>query len=154
MTYGTDNLSTEQIEADHVRLKAVMASISDDLDRSVTPSEFSAWKTTFILSLRDFQSQLLKHFDLEEDGGFIEDMKRLAPQWMHRIEGVERDHDRLRKRLREIISDLKACRSYSEYREMACKGRIIQLIDHLHEHEREETDMIQLAHNQVYGAGD
>lgn len=154
MTNGTEQLSTEKIEEDHVRLKAVMTSISEDLDRSVSSPEFSDWKTTFILSLRDFQSQLLKHFDLEEDGGFIEEMKRLAPQWMHRIEGIEEDHDRIRKQLRTIIADLKACQSRSEYDQTACRGRILELIDHLHEHEREEHDMIQMAHNQVYGAGD
>lgn len=154
MTNDTDQLSTERIEQDHVRLKAMMASISDDLDRSVSPPEFSAWKSSFVLSLRDFQSQLLKRFDLEEDGGFIEEMKRLAPQWMYRIRGVEEDHERIRNRLRAIIADLKTCRSLSEYEKTACHGRILDLISHLHEHERTENDMIQTAHNQVYGAGD
>lgn len=154
MTNETGQLATRQIEEDHVRLKAVMTSISEDLDRSVSRPEFSTWKTAFVHSLRDFQSQLLRRFDLEEDGGFIEEMKRLAPQWMQRIEGVEKDHDSIRERLRGIIADLKRCRSRSEYEQAECRGRILELIDHLHEHEREENDMIQMAHNQVYGAGD
>ena len=96
----------------------------------------------------------LRHFDLEEEGGFIDEIKRMAPQWMNRIEQVEVDHEEIRAEMRQIISDLKDCTTWAAYSASECGRRVRELTERLHEHESVEMDLMQMAHNREYGSGD
>lgn len=142
------------IEADHARLKALMAELADEVNAEVTAPEFAAWKVAFLWRLRDFENQLLKHFDLEEDGGFMTDLLRLKPQWAARIAQLGDEHAQIRTRLDVLIGHLKATRDLGSFSAPGFRREVHDLLDLIRAHEALECELIQSAYYQVYGAGD
>lgn len=143
---------TSQIEADHERLNQMIASLERFL--SEEPEHFVDWKVNMLFQLRDFHNQLAKHFDLEEEGGFISDLLRLAPQAANRIQRLPVEHERMLNRLDGTISDVKALTFASSGIRDRLRKRVEDVVRRFRDHESLECELLYHAHYQEFGVGD
>ena len=143
-----------QIESDHVRLHAMMSSISEFLEEDLDPAYFLRWKVESLFQLRDFHNQLAKHFDLEELGGFFTEVLRLSPESANRIEHLIEDHSEILQILEKRIAALRAAEGPLPDTQDVLRHDLQSIIQRLRGHESLETELLYAAHYQVYGAGD
>jgi iron-sulfur cluster repair protein YtfE (RIC family) len=145
---------TSLIEADHKQLRLAIGALAQEMDEEVAPEAFSGWKLDFLWQLRDFQNQLLKHFDLEEENGFLGDVLRQAPRFRHIVDQLEEEHQKIIADVNHIISVLKSIEGSASSKLPRVRERIRALIALFEAHESAENDLIQHIYYQDYGVGD
>ncbi len=145
---------TLRIEKEHEALKQMMGAILEEMQRPVSGEAFDTWKLEFVWRLRDFRNQLLKHFELEEHGGFTEDMLRIKPENHSRLKELEAQHQEIINTLDRIVEALKAlsCRDCDQFPEI--RHQITTLLKQLEAHEAAERELIQSTYLQDFGAAD
>jgi uncharacterized protein (UPF0335 family) len=143
-----------RIQDEHERLKDLIAEIRADLALQIDPETFSEWKLEFTWKIRDFRNELAKHFDLEEDGGFMEDVIERAPRFAPRVKELEDEHVDAVAQLEDITSGLKQMGVFDADAWSDVKSSIIGLFDSLEEHEAAERDLILEVYFQDIGVGD
>jgi uncharacterized protein (UPF0335 family) len=153
MTEQSRQLAT-RIQDEHERLEQMIADMRAELASPVDPSQFVDWKLGFIWKVRDFQNELRKHFDLEEDGGFMEDVVSKAPRFTPRVRALEDDHAEALTLLDTITSNLKGMDGFDPEVWTGVKDSISALFDSLEEHEAAERDLILEVYYQDIGVGD
>jgi hemerythrin-like domain-containing protein len=142
-----------RIEEEHASLRELMKSVSDSVNRDPS-GDFAEWKLELIWTLRDFQNELVKHFDLEEDGGFMDDVIRRAPQESKKAEVLEMEHRDFLDELDGITDILKRMTRENRSELPQVRGRVHAVIEKLHEHEASERDLIYRVYFQDIGVGD
>lgn len=152
--YQTELGIAQRIEEDHALLQERISSVTSMMSQPAQLDEFGKWKLDFLWELRDFHNQLLKHFDLEEEGGLKEDVMHLAPQFTYRYEMLEEDHGKIVADLNHILQVVKDIEGPSSARFERVHERISDLIKVLKEHERDVDDLLQDVYCQEYGRGD
>ncbi|MFQ5568440.1 MAG: hemerythrin domain-containing protein [Rhodothermales bacterium] len=143
-----------RIEDDHRRLKQSMDAMVAEIAREISPEEYATWKLDILSKLRDFQNQVLKHFDLEEENGFLDDVLRLAPQHRRRVERLEKEHRKINADLNHIVSVVKNVESPTSVKIERVREQLRALIEVFEAHESAEHDLMQSVYYQDYGVGD
>lgn len=143
-----------QVEQDHQRLRMQESALEAELSKDVQASTFDDWRLRFLKQLREFQYRLLRHFDLEEDGGFMADLVAHVPRMSDKIDALEAEHVELLARLESIIADVKRVDNLSQWENVALKARIISLLRALRQHEATECALIQEAYYQDIGVAE
>ncbi len=143
-----------RIEEEHASLHSMMERIRTDLAKEVTPSLFANWKIEILVLLRDFQNELLKHFDLEELSGFMEDLLMLAPRKSRVVEQLEAEHEQVIEELGEVLTDLKKLREFSSEDLSGLRARVEKILATLDAHEAAERELIYDVYFQDIGIGD
>jgi hypothetical protein len=143
-----------RIQDEHARLERMIEEIREELSRPVDPTGFLDWKLGFVWRIRDFQNELTKHFDLEEDGGFMEDVISKAPRFAPRVKSLETEHVDALSVLDRITSDLKSMATFEPEYWNEIKVGITSLFDLLEEHEAAERELILEVYYQDIGVGD
>jgi len=151
--YQTEAGIAQRIEEDHTLLHKHIASLIAEMNRTIEPESFSHWKLDFLWELRDFHNQLLKHFDLEEEGGLREDVTRLAPQFVFRYEMLEEDHGKIVADLNHVLDVVKGIDAPDSPRIERVNNRINDVIKLLQAHERDVDSLLQEVYCQEYGRG-
>ncbi len=152
--YNQEEDIAARIDEDHKQLRACMEALVAELEGEIDPDKFLQWKLDFLLRLRDFQNQLQKHFDLEEEGGYMQDVMHLAPQFAFRLENLQEDHRKIIADLNHIISVLKGIDHLSPTQIARIRQRIYELLELFKKHEAAENCLIQDIYMQDYGRGD
>jgi len=143
-----------QVQEEHDRLKDTMAIIRSELKEEVQADEFADWKLTFVWHLRDFQNALLKHFDLEEDGGFMQDLVAISPGCTARVDRLKQEHDEIIPRLNQLTDSLREMTSKRDGDLDGVVTGVIDVLDLLERHEAAECELIQDVYFQDIGVGD
>lgn len=152
---GSDSHSlASRVQEEHAGLKRTIASIRDDLRSGVKDAEFAEWRLNFVWRLRDFQNTLLKHFDLEEDGGFMQDLVAVSPGCAARVDRLKQEHDEAIPRLNELTEQLKGMASKRLDELERFSTGLIDLFDMLERHEAAERELIQDVYFLDIGVGD
>ena len=144
----------ERIELDHERLRNQSNRLLKTLDIPVPDLSFLDWKMEMLARLRDYEHQLKKHFDIEEEGGFMDRVVRTAPHHSRKVEQLEDEHEEFLHHLDRSIRTLKSVNSPTSPRVLKVKGRIKRLIDRLNDHELLEHELLQDIYNTDFGLGD
>ncbi|NNE45730.1 MAG: hemerythrin domain-containing protein [Rhodothermales bacterium] len=142
-----------RIEEEHASLRQLMKVIGESVGRD-PEGDFGEWKLELIWTLRDFQNELVKHFDLEEDGGFMDDVIRKAPQESKKAEVLEMEHREFLDELDSITDVLKQMNEQNTSALPTVRERVLALINKLHDHEASERDLIYTVYFQDIGVGD
>jgi hemerythrin-like domain-containing protein len=142
-----------RIEEEHASLRELMKSVSESV-KSDPKGDFAEWKLNLIWTLRDFQNELVKHFDLGEDGGFMDDVIRRAPQESAKAEVLELEHKDFLTELDGITDVLKQMSEQNTSALPSVRERVLGLIEQLHEHEASERDLIYRVYFHDIGVGD
>ena len=142
------------IQEEHDSLKETMAAIRSDLESDEREADFSNWRLNFVWRLRDFQNALLKHFDLEEDGGFMQELVAVSPGCTARVALLKQEHEDIIPRLNELTDELKEMTSRQPITLNRIAAGLIDLFDLLERHEAAERELIQDVYFQDIGVGD
>jgi hypothetical protein len=143
-----------RIEQEHADLRKVIKEIETDIRKEPSKEDFTAWKLDFMRRFRDFQNELVKHFDLEEEGGFMEDLVARAPHHARQVDALELEHEDIATRLGAIADDLKRMNEHTMSELPGVRKRVQEVLEVLHSHEEAERDLIQKAYFQDIGVGD
>ncbi len=149
-----DHDLARRIESDHKNLLKSLDDLDGVFEKEYEDGGFTVWKLDLLWRLRDFQNQLQKHFDLEEDGGYNEDLIRLAPHLAPKVAHLEEDHRKIISDLNHILDVLKRVVDEHSPNLARVRERVEGLVAFIREHEREEHAIIQEAYYQDYGVGD
>lgn len=143
-----------RVEEDHRNLHTSLDSLDGVFEKHCEKGGFAVWKLDLLWQLRDFQNQLQKHFDLEEDGGYNADLIRLAPHLAPQIGNLEEDHRKIISDLNHILDVLKSVVDGESPTLARVQERVEGLVIFIREHESKEHAIIQEAYYQDYGVGD
>jgi hypothetical protein len=140
-----------KVESDHQDIKSDMHKLKIELDKNISADDFASWRLNFLWQMRDFKNRLLKHFDLEEEGGFMRDVIRLAPHSERKVKHLKNEHAHIVLALDNIIARLKSLR----FTETECLKSLHDSIDELmltlRQHEEEEHTLMQRTYYREYG---
>lgn len=142
----------KQIQQDHEEMKQEMSILKKEIEKEVSPDQFSQWRMEFLWKLRDFKNDMLKHFDLEELSDFPNELRNLAPHYMRRFEDIKADHQKIITDLEEILQLLKNMTDLSRFKKV--RQKLIELISFIHTHEAAERELLEDTYLQDYGATD
>jgi len=142
------------VEHDHEVLHASMHELAGLIGAPVPADRFADWKLDLLWRLRDFQNNLQKHFDLEEESSYKSELLRMAPQFAHQIDGLEVEHRKFIADLTAILDHLKSMQRPDSPAIEAVRTGFAALVAGLEEHEGEERTLIQDVFYQDYGVGD
>jgi len=140
-----------RVEEEHVTLRLLMKSVTDSFARP-PGGDITDWKLNLVWELRDFRNALVKHFDLEEDGGFMGDVVATAPHEKRRVDQCEREHAEFLKEIDDITAELK--RMIDPSAVQGVRERLDKLIEKLHDHEALECELLGTVYFQDFGTGD
>ncbi len=140
-----------QIEKEHECLKRDMGDIKNEVTKEVQSEGFTDWRLEFMWRLRDFRTHLQKHFDLEEEGGFMNELISEAPQAMNSIKKLEAEHDQIVANLDGILTSLKELELIDDNKLGDILKRVTQLMSSIQDHESAENELMQKVYCQEYG---
>lgn len=142
----------EKIAKDHQSIRRYIGALNLSEMTEVDAKEFFDWKLEFIWQLRDFKNRLLKHFDLEEEGGFMEDIVKVAPHLSRKVSGLKVEHDQILMSLDEILFKLKRMKKKNDTELEQVQFELNDVITSLRDHENEENILMQQAYYREFGS--
>ncbi|MCG8606447.1 hypothetical protein MJD09_15870 [bacterium] len=143
-----------KVEQDHHAINQQMGELKKSMMGEVRSADFSDWKLEFVWQLRDFKNRLLKHFDLEEEGGFMTDVLEAAPQSEMKVTQLKREHEYIITSLDRLTSDLKEIQEMEPTRLEGVRNGINDIMKSLRDHETEEHMLMQRAYFREFGGAD
>ncbi len=143
-----------RIEEEHASLHSMTQKIRTEFAKEIAPAAFADWKIEILVLLRDFQNELLKHFDLEELSGFMEDLLMLAPRKSRVVEQLEAEHEQVIEGLQEALDDLKKLGEFKAEDLSDFRTRVEKILTTLDAHEAAERELIYDVYFQDIGIGD
>lgn len=140
-----------KVEKEHVHLNKALGEIKLTIMEEVTDEEFQNWRLEFLWQLRDFKNNLLKHFDLEEEGGFMRDVIKVAPHSEKKIAALKKEHGKIIEDLDKIITQLKHITKKDANKLNAIRLAINEIMTTLCSHENQENELMQRAYYREFG---
>ena len=140
-----------RIAEEHETLRSLREAVASSF-ASPPEGDFANWKLDLVWELRDFRNALVKHFDLEEDGGFMFDVVDTAPHEKPHVDILESEHAEFIREVDSITTDLKGQSDSSIIPGLG--ERLDTLIARLNEHEELERELIGTVYFQDLGTGD
>lgn len=140
-----------EIEEEHQGLNQQMGVLKLASMQEVSPEDFANWRLEFIWQLRDFKNRLLRHFDLEEEGGFMKDVLKTAPESQSTVRKLKAEHKQLSIRLEEIMENLKAMHKKDSEKLAQIRIELNEILATLRKHEEEEHRLLQRTYFREYG---
>ena len=140
--------SLAKLLAQHRELRSLLATIDRALEeRSATVDEVAHL-------LGQLGDRLVKHFALEEEGGYFAEALLHAPQLVEKANALLAQHPRIRTRAVEMASEIRARQDpESDWWEQT-RSRFRVLRDELLKHERHEDVLLQEAYTRDLGSHD
>lgn len=143
-----------KIREEHERIKQDMKKINTLSSAHVSQEGYAKWRLDLIWLLRDFKNALQKHFDLEEEGGFMTDVVKIAPQNINAVQKLETEHETMNAMMEEILTSLKDQEEKDDLKLKALRQRIGEFFEVLESHEAAEGDLIESTYLQDEGMAD
>lgn len=141
----------EKVAQQHQHLDKEIAELKFIAMKEVSPEDFPNWRLELVWQLRDFKNLLLKHFDLEEEGGFMRDVLREAPHSEHTVEQLRAEHGELSLLMDDIMAQVKSMAQKSAKQLEQVRVALNGLVDLLRHHEEEEHRLLQRTYFREYG---
>jgi hypothetical protein len=133
-------------------LKLAHQALQDDLRKleqaACSPSEKGWAELHARLSLT--RSLIAGHFHLEEQGGYMDAVRKRQPRFEREVRQLEEEHRQLAQSLEELLAETSKAMGSSD----ALRGKVLAWVQHIRQHEARETDLIQDAYNLDIGAED
>ena len=142
---------------EHRRLNAMVADLRQFLETPRPPvgkKGAHTWSTDLTRRLVRLHDSLYRHFQEEEEGGMMEELTEAHPRATGAVESLVDEHEQILKDLRRCTNGAMEYADGVEPRNPALRTRIAAILDCLHRHEVEETDLIQRLEYEMVGVGD
>ena len=147
----------QRVLEEHRQLNGMVADLRTFLERprpELGQTGAHTWSTELTERLVRLHEALYRHFQEEEEGGMMEDLTESHPRAAGPVQALVDEHG-------EILRGLRRCTAwameYSEGRapaDAALRRRLGRILDCLHRHELDETDLIQRLEYEELGLGD
>jgi hemerythrin-like domain-containing protein len=94
-------------------------------------------------TIKSFNRHFERVISIEEEGGYMNEVVDAKPYLQNRIDGLERDHNAFRTRLRKLNSALNDIKEWEEPRfEKVCQ-ELRELLDDVDRHDLREIELLQ-----------
>lgn len=134
---------------DHGREHASLAADLTKLRVVVRPGS-TAQRTEVCSLLVATRLHLAKHFELEEQHGWIDQFRQQGPRWENALAQLVHEHRQLEGSLETLIQEANAAdRLNDEFRQ-----KVMRWIERVVDHETREDDLVERAYMEDLGAGD
>lgn len=140
-----------QVEREHECFKRDLKNIAAEINKDVSSEDFSDWHVGMVWRLRDFRTHVLKHMDLEEEGGFMKEIINEAPETAREVERLEKEHQQITAALDNTLAALKEISGKNDLRITDVRAKVAGLVATILAHEKAENDLIQKAYYSEYG---
>lgn len=144
----------EKIQEEHERIKGEMAKIRKMIQAHVSREGFAKWRLDLLWLLRDFKTGLQRHFDLEEEGGFMDEVVRIAPHNWDAVKKLETEHRQMTVDVDGILEDLKNLEDQDDLKLDQIRARIGEFFAFIESHEAAEGDLLESTYLQDEGMAD
>lgn len=147
----------DEVMQQHAHLRSAVAEMKDfacEARPEVGETGYHTWAAELSKRLVTLHDELFRHFRYEEQAGVMEELTLSHPEAASKLEDILEEHPKLLRKTRSLIADVL---SYSEGRSVEdprLRRRICRLLDALHQHEREETALIQRLEYRDVGVAD
>ena len=141
----------QEVELEHIQLNKQMLDLKKIIFGEVKEKNFPEWRLHFLWKLRDFKNELLKHFDLEEEGGFMHEVLKAAPQEAKKVDLLKQEHESMIASLDAVLQGLKAMGTVDKVSLNNIRNDLNHLIYRLESHETKENHLMQLAYYREFG---
>jgi hemerythrin-like domain-containing protein len=142
-----------KLRQQHEQIKTEIKAISASLSTDVSEEEFPSWRLDLLWALRDCLNDLQKHFDLEEEGGFLSNVLKIAPQHQQAVKRLAEEHGTVSLRLNEAISAIKTLSLADRQNLRPIWEEVESIFRLLREHEAVEGELLLTTYSQDEGAG-
>ncbi len=146
---GTSHDLAVEILREHKLLHAIIRGLQKRLEGGTAASPITVVQT-LRGELREFRDHLQRHFDLEEQGGFLDDIVVRLPTAARKIELLRREHETILASVDELLD---FCTVEMTQLNNLCM-RVHEMISNLKRHENVEHELIQAAYCLDIGTGD
>jgi len=143
-----------QLKEQHEYVKAEISKISEEISEEVVDAAFPSWRLKLLWQLRDFANNLYKHFDLEEEGGFMREVLDIAPQHQHAVKKLEAEHVTLATSLNQTVAEFKALSLPNHEKLGAIRSQLDKWFHSLRNHESVENELIMNTYLRDEGGND
>lgn len=142
-----------ELEVEHRGLNRDIAFIKSALPSEDEDIDFGHWRLKFLWQLRDFKNRLLKHFDLEELGGFMSEVLTLKPEYTPRVDALKSEHEDVSRQIDDLVERIKNMTRFKKADMKNLRIKVNDLMMTLSHHENEEHELLQRAYYRDYGGG-
>ena len=143
-----------RIRAEHERVMKEVREIRAIIGADTPAERFPEWRLGLLQLLGDLANDLLKHFSLEEEGGFIREVLSRAPQKAQIVQRLQREHAEITRRLNKVVMDVEAVRQGNESGVLDIRRRTTAVLSLLDAHEAAEASLSQETYLQDEGGPD
>lgn len=128
---------------EHQILDHVKQALRVTLDWKVPSVGFPRKLSSVQFTLKSFARHLDRLMNLEEQDGYMMWVAEMKPNMAFRVDRLERDHDRFRKAIRNLVPEIDALSEYQSEEFDAVCGKIYDLLDTVDRHDVAEVELIQ-----------
>jgi hypothetical protein len=147
----------DEVLEEHKRLRVMIAEVRQILAQprpTAGRPVAHSWAADFSVRPFKLQDELFRHFRFDESMGLVEDVIERHPRALARLEAVVGQHPDMLRDLRSIMTDALTYSEGEEPEDPRLRQRTLTLLDELHRHEQEETDLFQRLEYRDHGAMD
>ncbi len=112
------------------------------------------WLDNLKKTFGQFHERLLKHFTLEEDGGYLEAVVERRPTLSNRVDELEHEHRQIKPILIGIEDRLERTGIDDGLLIDDALHRIRRLLEYIEQHEQRENDMVSATWSTDMGTAD
>ncbi len=143
-----------RIRADHERMMKMVQEIRAIIAAATPDERTPQWRLALLQMLRDLANELVEHFHLEEEGGFMSAVLSRKPQNAPIVQRLQREHAEITRRLNKVVMDVEAVRQGNESGVLDIRRRTTAVLSLLDAHEAAEESLIQETYLQDEGGPD
>lgn len=147
----------QKVLEEHRQLNAMIADLRQFLETprpEVGQQGAHTWSTELTTRLVKLHDALFRHFQEEEEGGMMEELTEAHPRATGAVDSLIHEHEQILRDLRRCTNGALEYADGVEPRNPRLRRRIGDILDCLHRHEVEETDLIQRLEYEMIGIGD
>jgi hemerythrin-like domain-containing protein len=130
--------------------------LADQLKQMATEPEGnrSQWLDNLRDCFKEFHTRILRHFELEEHGGYLDGVMEARPTLSNLVDQLAAEHRQLKPIIIGIEQMLAVANVEDELLIRDCRTRINALLDYIKEHEIKENAMVLDTHSTDLGGLD
>lgn len=131
--------------------------LTDELRDRVTASsrgDRASWIADLRTRIGEYATRMCKHMDLEEEGGYLAQVRELRPTLSEAVEIIKNEHEELKVILEGLKTAVHELAPTDNLLVRDCCKRVEHLLTWLDRHEEHETHIIMYAFTQDIGTPD
>lgn len=128
---------------EHEILNHVKQALRVTLGWKVPPEGIARKLSSVEFTLKSFQRHLERLMNIEEQDGYMTFVEEVKPNMHFRIDQLERDHQRFRRVLDNLLPKVASLSEYSDEEIKDVCQEIYALLDRVDRHDKDEISLLQ-----------